>query len=435
MKRFAWLLVLILGTGPALAETLGPKTTLDTSALDRVDVDPISGQLQLRSTDLVLGEGELELRIERTYRGSWTHSLDSRLHVEDGAAVFVRAGSRTAFVADAAGRRVAVAGFPAKVEVLKSGYRIRGLGDGRDYRFDARGLLVRRGGPGALKLAFAYDRSQRLVGVTGPWGTLTVERDAQGTLVGLIAPGGRRVRYQRDAAGDLVAVRRGNQHEAYGYDRDGRLVELAEGLANIAYGPAGRVISLTGDGVQPLRVRYTAGTTTLVRGTKTARVRVLQGGRVVQQTGFDGLTTRVELDARLRVVGVEAADGRAWTTAYDDAGRVSRRTGPEGATRFTYGSQVSDRPTRIELPDGRAIDFKYDLRGNVVRAESGGAVERTTYDRWGRLTARVDARGLETRYVRDARGLVMAVTQPGAGTTRYVRDASGAVQQVISTLR
>ncbi|MCO5169927.1 MAG: DUF6531 domain-containing protein [Planctomycetes bacterium] len=429
----------------------------DQRGLDALDVDPVSGAVVYAREDLALGEGDLAFRLVRTYRPwagdlanmttHWVSALDVHLDVHPSgarAALVQEDGRRLFFDRGEDGVLRAVTGAPAVIDRFEDGFRVRGLGDDREWRFDPQGWPLSRTGPRALTVEFGYDAERRVTHLKGPWGRVAVERDAQGALTALVTPGGAKVRYVRDGQGNLAAVQRGKLRASYGYDAAGRLTGLAGGQARIAYDVLGRVLALDGDGVEPARLRYlgaaSEGSAAAGREVHVTRAgeawtfAVSADGRRVERTNAQGDAVVTLLDARERTTSVAVTgDGlrREWSFEYDARGRLVTRVGPEGATRFEYGAKVTARPTRVTLPDGRQVAFAYDLHGNLLEVTApGGAVTKMAYDAVGRLTAVTDPRGKTTTFTLDERGLVVASEEDGVGRMLYQRDGDGQVVKV-----
>lgn len=430
----------------------------DLRGLDALDVDPVNGEVVYAREDLAIGEGDLALRLVRTYRPwagdllnmgtHWASLLDVHLDVHPSgarAALVQEDGRRLFFDRGEDGVLRAVTGAAAVIDRFGDGFRVRGLGDDREWTFDAQGWPLSRTGPRGLKLEFGLDAERRVTHLQGPWGRLGVERDARGAITALVTPGGARARYVRDAQGNLSTVQRGRLRATYGYDAVGRLTGLAAGKARIAYDVMGRVISLDGDGIEPARLRYLSATADAAGGPAGREVRLTRGGeawtfaisadgRRVERSNVRGDSVVTLLDARERTARVVVAgEGllREWSFEYDARGRLAARTGPEGATRFEYGAKVTARPTRVTLPDGRQVGFSYDLHGNLLEvAAPGGAVTKMTYDAAGRLTAVTDPRGKTTTFTLDERGFVVASEEDGVGRMLYQRDGDGQVVKV-----
>lgn len=433
----------------------------DLRGLDAIDVDPITGGLVYAREDVALGEGDLAFRLVRTYRPwsgdllnmgtHWASAFDVHLdvHASGARAAFVgEDGRRTFFDRADDGVLRAVSGFPATVERFEDGFRVTGLGDERAWRFDAQGWPVSRSGPKGLTVHFAYEGAgaeRRLTHLQGPWGRLVVERDARGAMKALLTPAGARLEYARDAQGNLAAVMRGELRESYAYDAAGRLLGLGGGgQARVTYDVLGRVLALEGEGVEAVRLRYLTRATDstgvagrevqVTRGGEAWTLTVSPDGRRIERLSESGESALTLLDARERPVRVSVGgDGklREWTFEYDARGRLAMKTGPEGTTRFEYGARVTDRPTKLLLPDGRAVAFSYDLHGDLLEVVApGGATTRFGYDDAGRLTSVTDPRGRVTTFTLDERGFVTAQDEAGVGRTLFQRDADGMVVKV-----
>ena len=437
--------------GPDQAEEGEPVQ--DLTPLERLDVDPTTGDLVFASCDLTLGEGEQAFRLTRTWRPfagdaldfgtHWASPLDVHLDVDrDGARAGLvdAAGGRTFFRKDAQGVLRAVTGrSSAEITVMADGYLVAGLGDERTWRFDREGWPVAIQAPGAT-WSYVYDAQQRLLRLEGPAGAIALERDAAGALVAARAPGGVEVRWLRDQAGNLTRVTRAGTYEDLGYDALGRLRTLAGGQAQISWDAASRVTAIKGPGVRPVELSYAQSsepeqallTTVRREGTTTTLTVSQDRRRLAWSSPTDPAALTVLLrDERERPVELRSPAGTTWSWRYDERGRLAQEKGPAGQTRYEYGSRVTDRPTRVELPDGRALEFAYDLKGLLTRAASTGQGEtRFVYDAQGRLVERTDARGAVTRWQWDERSLLLAQEEVGLGTTRFGRDEQGRVRAV-----
>ena len=438
----------------APAEDEAPSEPVaDLSGLDRLDVDPTTGELVYSACDLELGEGEHALRFTRTWRpwagdtanlgAHWVTPLDVHLDVDrDGAraGLVTVAGERLFFRKDADGALRAISGRRTAVIVAApQGWQVSGLGDERTWRFDREGWPVEARSAGAT-WRWVYDEEQRLVRLETPAGPLRCERDAQGVLQRLVAPGELTVDYTRDAAGNLARVSRAGQFEDLGYDPLGRLRTLAGGKAQVTWDAASRVSAIRGDGVRPVTLAYAqsddpqqAFSATLTREGATTTVTVSRDRRrIAWSTPHDPNALSVmRFDEREQPVELVGADGVEHTWTWDERGRLSQEQGPTGTTRYEYGSRVTDRPTRVVYGDGRELSLTYDLKGLLIKVAATGAGEHLyAYDLQGRLVETTDPRGAVTRYAWDERSLISAVEEVGVGTTRFGRDAQGRIRAV-----
>lgn len=427
------------------------ETHADLSGLDGLDVDPRTGGVTLTRTDLVVGEGELAYRVTRNYRPwggdllncglNWASSLDLHLDLAESrasASFQDETGHRHFFRRDAKGRLASVEGAQARLEELADGFSLRGLGDGRVYRFDARGWLISREGPSGLRLRYRYDEQHRLLLIEGPWGQLQFERDARGVLASITGPGVR-VRYARDADANLIKVTRelARAHETYGYDGAGRLSWLGEAQAMISYDSEGRAVFLGGPARYPSTIRYSQGEepwdreVQITHRGETQIYRFSADDRQLEHVGPRGEITQREVDERGRLIRLTGPDGRTVRRSYDELGHLVSETGPQGTVRYLYQHRLSDRPTRIRLADGREVGFDYDVRGNVTSLSApGGALTRYGYDAAGRLIKITDPRGAVSDLLRDEHGYVIQVDESGRGTTQFLRDEAGRLTKV-----
>jgi RHS repeat-associated protein len=420
---------------------------LDLQGLDALDVEPSTGTVLYARADLQLGEGDQVFRLQRTYapgggdaalmgRG-WVSILDAHLQVDDasGLALF-RDGSGVAhlFEAKGEGRWVATEGRLAALRRRGGGFVLRGLGDERTYTFDEGGRLAAVSSL-AARAVFQRDGEGRLVRVEGPWGRLDLDHQRDGLVV--TAPGGLQLVYRRDARGLLVEVVRGQRYEPYAYDAADRLIAIAGGKARLSYDGAGRVTRLFGEGVAPVVLDYrpaedaARGLETRVRrGGETTRVFLRADGRRIERVLPTGASHVTILDARNRAQKLTIGE-LTWTWSYDERGRLVRSTAPEGATQMAYESSATDRPTSVELPDGRTVRFAYDARGQLTALTvPGQGTVRYAYDAQGRLVRTTDARGVRKTLRRDERGFVTAVDAEGVGTLEIKRRDDGSISAV-----
>lgn len=423
-----------------------PALANDLTVLDEVDVDPIDGRLTFAHTDLSIGEGEYAFEVRRTYRPwggdkanlglHWVTPFDLHLDVDPKgqSASFVTEQGERLYFQRAGDAMIARTGPMARIETVKEGYALTGLGDDRTYVFDRAGFPLRWTGPSGYSLQYTYGEGHLLSQVTGPWGTIDLERDGKGRLAEVHTPTGT-VRYERDLHGDLVRVVRDGRAQNFGYDEFGRLTSLADGQATVAYDTVGRVTALAGDALRGVELSYVDGEdearVEVTRGGVAERFHVTDGGATIEHTDGDGLTTILQHDERDRLVKVTDPQGLVVTQRYDDAGRLAERAGPDGSVTYVYGSKLTSRPTELRYSDGRTVRFEFDLRGNLTQMVApGGASTSYRYDGQGRLVEITDARGAVTTFVRDEHGYVLTATEEGVGTTRFHRNAAGQLTKV-----
>ncbi|MGS0897694.1 hypothetical protein ACVBGC_35200, partial [Burkholderia stagnalis] len=144
-------------------------------------------------------------------------------------------------------------------------------------------------------------------------------------------------------------------------------------------------------------------------------------GRLVEQTDFDGGTTRYAWDDAGRLIGSRADDIET-TYVRDPLGRLTRR-----ATRGAGGrGQVTER-------------FYYDARGRLTTAQGHGSIVRLHYDAADNLiaeeqTVHPDSQSAYTSVTRheyDALGNRIRSQLPSTRTVDWLRYGSGHLHGVL----
>ncbi len=290
-------------------------------------------------------------------------------------------------------------------------------------------------------VAFAYDRYNRLVSTTDPYGTVTrrtyadhgglakVERldgrdvlssvavayDGCGRPVSVTDMDGRTTACDRDALGRIVKERYADGAEvAYGYDALGRLERVVdENGHEIAFGwdRFGLASRLTAAGQLTSARRGADGLVAEVTASVTGRV-----DRAVRR----------EHDVHGRLTRVTYAKGEVETFAYDRWGRLAEHT--RGKLKETYRYDHFGRLAEKD-ENGTVFSYAYDAWGRrtsrTVRFADGGEAqeERRAYDKYGRLVEiaafgtsvkwRYDGRGRVARQVVDGSPIDFAYTKGG----------------------
>ncbi|MBL4849734.1 MAG: RHS repeat protein, partial [Planctomycetes bacterium] len=485
LRLSAVLLVLASSLGFASEREDGqtpPATVQDLRGLDRIDVEPFSGALRYRRTDLVIGEGESQLALTRTWSTAgghaghfgqhWASALSLRVEVqpEQERAVFIDEAGFPVRFRGTADAMVTIEGRPATLRQImkgqvKKGWVIEGLRPHEALAFDLTGRVRALRVRGKVVRRWRYDAQGALSSIGGPWGRLGVIRNEKGRLVELLGPDGIRLRYDWTPAGSLAQVARGERYEAYGYDGRGRLDSLARGQARVRYDAANRAVELSGPGLHTTRLAYgedlSGGTiTTLTRGGTQTRLTRSFNGRELSRTLATGGVEILHFDDRNRLQA-RVRGAQRWTWTHDDAGRLTQYVTPEGPTSFRYAGEAQE-PTAITLPGDIVVRFRYDESGRRTAAthpafgtfvtvynEAGQAVERRTsrglrqiqtFDERGYLS-QIEVAGQTTRFERGADGRLISIHNPDGTETRTtnarqgrlvtLRDSSGLIQETL----
>jgi RHS repeat-associated protein len=363
------------------------------------------------------------------------------------------------------------------------------LGHVSTWRYDdQRRLLEARNGAGdTTTLEWSGRRPTRVV---GPDGVATELAWADDTLAQLVQPGGNRVRFTREPAGEsreqpyATAWRRIEDDlglvEARGYDAQGRLVSVTNGAgetATVAYDADSMPASLTDpDGIVTTFGGYGehGHPTRVARGPAEHALAYDAVGNLVAgpdlepgvAPGRGGVVAR-RFDEDRNLAALDLADLSTWTVAtvetlvvehrsdgqplrvlrpsggdtewrYDALGRpIERRERADGqwhATRWTR--DALGRVTALERPNGTGEQWSFDAADRVVshRLVRGGATESAAGYAWsdGRLAWTYDgAAGGSESYAYDGAGRVREIVFPGGERAELGYDARQRLVQAL----
>lgn len=366
-------------------------------------------------------------------------------------------------------------------------------GDGyRVASYDGLSHVFARAADGRFRLAAMHDAASN---------GLAVHRDAVGHISAIADCAGRRFGFSHDEAGRITAIDgphpddpRGRQRlVSYGYDADGALCRAVD-----ARGAVTSYRSIAGLIVEE---RRRGGLTFVFRWDDPAKSR---SARCIETWGDDrlyycrfeyapddGLTIVTDdrggetlyrhnalglVEAERDPLGHEQqwrwsdagalleyrdAEGRSSTFDYDMLNRLVGKSEPGGArTRLAYAELIDASslsspslglPVFAARPGSDGESFDYDARGQLVamtdaldrvtrylRDERGlplavrdvlGVVERFGWDGGGMLLWEADARGNRTDYRHDGLGRVVGIRNAGV-ETRYARDPNGNIVSI-----
>ncbi|MFN8546131.1 MAG: RHS repeat-associated core domain-containing protein [Candidatus Binatia bacterium] len=261
------------------------------------------------------------------------------------------------------------------------------------FGYDPDGLLIQAG-----DLLLTRDAATGLVTATtlGAVGT-TDTTNAFGELTGRTTTGNGlsllTLRYTRDAAGRIVTrtetLGGETKTDAYGYDA------------------AGRLTTVTRDGTLAVSYAYDAN-----------------GNRVARTVGGAAVSATVDAQDRL------LADG-ATAYTYTANGERATKIDATGTTAYTY--DVFGNLRRVELPDGKVVDYLVDgEHRRVGRVVNGVVTQRWVYQDPLRPVAEVDATGnVITRYVYGTQANVPAYCARSGATYRILTDPLGSPRLVV----
>ena len=296
------------------------------------------------------------------------------------------------------------------------------MGRSTSYSHNADGLVIEQRDPAGRRTTFQYDcRHQR---------TSTTHPDA--TVVGVAYDLVGRVTATTDEA---------NNRTAYRYDRSGRLTAVTDALGattSYAYDELGNKTLHTDAEGRVSRFAYDARRRMTRRTLPLGQIetRSYDGvGNLEAVTDFNGHTTRHAYDALNRLIETvpdPSFGASSHRFVYTPTGERSVMVDSSGVR--TYGYDQRGRLTRKTSPEGN-LDYTYDRTGNMLSmrsATAGGAANTYSYDGLNRLVTVTDAtsEGGASAYAYDSAGNVATVAQPNGVTTTYLYDAMDRVTSV-----
>jgi RHS repeat-associated protein len=344
------------------------------------------------------------------------------------------------------------------------------------YEFDQHGrhLRTRDGLTGAIHRTFEYDAAKRLIGIADAFGNRTrIERDAAGTALAIVAPGGQRTAlgmaggwletvtnpaaelhrfaYHPGGAGLLASYRRpegGTTH--FDYDASGRLTRHRG-----ADGEQRTLERTEHDGGFSVAVRTAGGRETrysmdvLPSGDRRRTVQEPTGAKTVSLTQVDGTTvvtdpdgTRTTVDmgpdvrwgTRAPVVRdevVETPGGKAVRTVREDRLTLRDEKDPLSVAELrTTFAESTPTPDEDDFEPAETSTWTYSAGDpanpddqTVTATSAEGRVSVTTLDRHGRVTRQTLGQGVApVQYAYDERGRVKSVAH-GQQANTFAYDA------------
>ena len=281
--------------------------------------------------------------------------------------------------------------------------------EGRIYtlKFNSRQELQQLVFPNGIHRTWEYDERGRLVKATDVKGNVTS--------------------YNYDDADNLIRLHEpdGNVHE-FSYDTSGNLIVASDRLRKVEfeYGPLGTLIGRR-QLDHHVRFRYDGELQLreiINEGGECYSFRLDGLGRVVEETGFDGLQRKYLRDGAGRVIRVVRPEGRQTDYEYDGVGNILQETQHDGRTsRFAY-----DEDGRLLRAENKEIKvaFKHDLGGRIVKETQGGHCIMRKYDRTGRHVHTESSLGASIDYSHDKDGNLSEMNS-GGWSARWQRDRVG----------
>ncbi|WP_199517381.1 RHS repeat-associated core domain-containing protein, partial [Nucisporomicrobium flavum] len=272
--------------------------------------------------------------------------------------------------------------------------------------------------PDLATTRYTYDkRGNQLTAETPAHMVTKSTYNADGALSAVARPGRNAATYDYYTNGDLKSFKDPLQRETtYAYDVDGRVQDVSDALqhtTHTTYDGAGRVKTITDAMGYTTKFGYYAD------------------GSPYSTTDAEGGISYTYRDAAGRLDIAEDIAGRQTRYQYDDAERLQKVTKPNGdAISYTYdgrGNKLS------ETTAAGTTHYTYDLRDRLLSTKSpGGHLSTVTYDDAGEVEATTDALKKTTLYAYDDAGRLLSTTDPLGRTTYSMYTLDGQLDTVIT---
>ncbi len=285
------------------------------------------------------------------------------------------------------------------------------------YEYDDSGSRTKLIDGELQETTYGYDNAGRLGSILDfDLATFTISRDGLDRLTGVTYPNGQVMTRTLDPLGSvLTQVTSGPGgtavDRAWTYDAVNRALtetDSINGDSQFAYDPVGRLVSAVRSGRPDEIYLYDAN-----------------GNRIADASGLV-----LQFDGANQLVRRGAAD-----VTHDERGRLVEIAAPQGVT--TFGYDWNDRLTRVDLPGGSVVQFRYDPFGQRIEKDVDGTITRLLRD-GAEVLARYDGAGsLLAKYVRTGEtaealkvnrsGQVSYLHRDRVQSTVAVSDAAGNV--------
>jgi large repetitive protein len=341
---------------------------------------------------------------------------------------------QTAYQYDAYGRLSATTYFDNTRETLTydSLNRVKtetnSLGQTTTYEYDKFGQTTAVMNANGEESSFEYDLRGNLVKITDALGHITRhEYDQYARKVATIFADSSRVTFSYDRFDRVTATTDENTRVTkYSYDRLNQLIKIEQANGaetKYGYDNFGRLISTT----DPNRHTTTYGydrfdrTTSVVLPMGQSSQTVYDKyGQVTSSIDFNGDRINYGYDryGRLTTKSFTNTALSTFTYAYDSvSSQITTVRDGRGVTNYGYDSY--DRLASVVNPDGKSVNYGYDVLGNLTSLQTQAATTIYSYDKLNRLDTVEDGTRLLADYDYDAVGnLTQAKMADGSTETR-----------------
>ncbi|APR78517.1 Rhs-family protein [Minicystis rosea] len=269
------------------------------------------------------------------------------------------------------------------------------------FTYDEQHNLVQEtDGRGAVTRC-TYDVLGRPLTRTDALGRVTrVEYDRLGRRIALHRPDRTTARCEYDAIGRAVAVTDEEGHttrmEYAGQHALVKLIDPTEQEWHFKYDELERLRSITDPRAEEYRLHYD------------------DAGRVIEETSFHGRTLRYTYSLAENLSRIDYPDRTFRNLAYDPLGNVIADLSPHGTIKVERDRLGLVKKAVLTEYNGKVVtSFERDTFGRVIKETQDERTITFAYDEQGRRTARTLPNGATTHYHYDAQGDIVGVEHDG----------------------
>jgi len=267
---------------------------------------------------------------------------------------------------------------------------------------------------------------------------LTYQYDALGNILASTDPNGNVTTYEYDELNRVVAVNRpdGSKEERF-YDALSRMIAQKDGtgaLTQWAYNDLDQVTQVISPNGGIFRTEYDLNGNPVRRTdaegySSTYTFDVL--GNMTEATDPLGNITRYAYDANSNVILITDPNGSSTAFSYNEVNRLTGQMDALGNVTV-MGYDAAGNLTELTKPNAAKWRYTYNQNGLLESVtEPTGEMTSYSYDNVSRMQSMTNANQQTTEYEYDQWGNITQVTDPLSGTTKFVYDANGNVVSML----
>ncbi len=231
---------------------------------------------------------------------------------------------------------------------------------------------------------------------------IQVQRDGNGNITKLSAPGGAVMNYFYNGNGDLTSFKdlAGGTWK-YTYDASHRLKTLIDPSGNQIienfYTSEGQLYRQLDANGEEIKISIPSGENVEIvtdQNGNSSRREYDSVGNLIKTIDAEGGVHSYAYDDNYNLISQIDPNGNSYAWSYDSKGNLSKEVDSLGRETVVESFNNLSQPTRIRYDDGSVYTRQYDARGNLLSAsDANGRSTTATYDTAGRLLTLTDPGG------------------------------------------